>query len=356
MVAVQDASKPLVSILIPAFNAEEWIAETLASALAQTWEPKEIIVVDDGSSDNTCAVVEAFASRGVRLVRQPNAGAAAARNRAFSLCHGEYIQWLDADDLLAPDKIARQMEVALKDVNKRILFSGPFGRFKYRKHRATFTPTPLWSDLSAREWLLVKLGQNAYMQTATWLVTRELTELAGPWNTMLLGDDDGEYFCRVLLASDGTRFVPEAKVYYRSPWINTLSYVGLSRRKVEAHWRSMQLHIGYLRSLEDSDRSRAACLAYLQSCLLYFYPEFADIMRDVEKMAADLGGRLSEPGLSWKYRWIRRLFGWELAKRAQFFFPRVRWSVLKSWDKTLYGFETKLPTLAQSRFAGEQRE
>jgi len=57
-----------------------------------------------------------------------------------------------------------------------------------------------------------QLGQNLYMQTATWLVSRELTEAAGPWDTRLLGDDDGEYFCRVLLASNGVRFVPEAKV------------------------------------------------------------------------------------------------------------------------------------------------
>ena len=105
------------------------------------------------------------------------------------------------------------------------------------------------------------------MQTATWLVSRELSEAAGPWDTRLLGDDDGEYFCRVLLASDGVRFVPEAKVYYRGPGVafRSLSYIGRSDRKLEAHWLSMRLHIDYLRSLEDSERVRDACLTYLQN-------------------------------------------------------------------------------------------
>ncbi len=97
--AATDAPKPLVSILIPAHNAQEWIADTLRSAIAQTWERKEIIVVDDGSTDQTHAIARQFETHGVRVVRQENQGASAARNKAFSLSHGDYIQWLDADDL-----------------------------------------------------------------------------------------------------------------------------------------------------------------------------------------------------------------------------------------------------------------
>src|SRR5271166_5822373 len=98
--------KPLVSVLIPAFNAQAWIGDTLESAVSQTWPQKEIIVVNDGSTDQTLASVQRFESAGVRVITQENQGAAAARNKAFSLCQGDYVQWLDADDLLAPDKIA----------------------------------------------------------------------------------------------------------------------------------------------------------------------------------------------------------------------------------------------------------
>src|SRR5215510_1057945 len=121
--------KPLVSILIPAYNAELCIAQTIESALAQTWEPKEIIVVDDGSKDQTLTVARRFSSAGVTVVSQPNQGAAAARNKAFSLSRGEYIQWLDADDLLSPDKITKQMEAALSHGAKRTLFSSEWAHF-----------------------------------------------------------------------------------------------------------------------------------------------------------------------------------------------------------------------------------
>src|ERR1700741_4422028 len=102
--------RPLVSILIPAFNASEYIADTIRSALAQSWPRKEIIVVDDGSTDATLPIARGFRSREVSVLTQPNQGAATARNTALSRCQGDVIQWLDADDLLAPDKIARQME------------------------------------------------------------------------------------------------------------------------------------------------------------------------------------------------------------------------------------------------------
>lgn len=332
--------KPLVSILIPAFNSQEWIADTLRSALAQSWERKEIIVVDDGSTDQTLAIARQFESQGVRVITQSNQGAAAARNKALSLSHGDYIQWLDSDDLLGPEKIALQMTAVEQRRNKRVLISGPFGRFKFRYYRTQFIPTALWCDQSPLEWMIRKLGQNVYMQTATWLVSRELTETAGPWNTQLMGDDDGEYFCRVLLASEEIHFVPGAKVYYRAPWFGTLSHIGQSTRKIEAHWLSMQLHISYVRSLEDSERVRAACLRYLQTCFIYFYPERLQIVEAAQRLAAELGGQLERPHLSWKYSWIQALFGWGVAKRLQAIIPRVRWWFIKSWDKALFRVRT----------------
>jgi len=327
--------KSLVSILIPAFNAQEWIADTLRSAIAQTWERKEIIVVDDGSSDQTLAIARQFESDSVQVVLQRNQGAASARNTALSLCHGDYIQWLDADDILAPDKIARQMAELEHVGSRKTLLSSEFGKFLHHWPRAQFIRTGLWEDLSPAEWLLRKMGDNLFMQTATWLVSRELSEASGPWDTRMLSDDDGEYFCRVLLKSDGTRFVPGARVYYRGFRTNSLAYVGTSNRKRDALWLSMQLHIDYLRSVEDSSRTRQASLAYLQRNLINFYPERDDIVREMEQKARDLGGELRPPYLSWKYSWIKVAFGWRAAKTTALQLREIRWSLEKSLDKTM---------------------
>ena len=325
---------PLVSILIPAYNAERWLADSLRSAIQQTWVRKEIIVVDDGSRDGTLEVARTFAAPNVKVVTQKNQGAAGARNTALSHSQGDHIQWLDADDLLAPDKVARQMSAIQDDPDAGTLLSSAWGRFISRPRRAGFVPTALWGDLTPTEWLLRKLEQNLHMQTATWLVSRQATEAAGPWNTGLLGDDDGEYFCRVLLNSDRIRFVPESRVYYRmAP--DSLSYIGHSESKMRAQFRSMQLTIGYLRSMDDSPRARAACVTYLQNWLPNFYPERPEIVAQAQALAGELGGRLETPRLSWKYSWIDGLFGRRVAKRAQVLLPRARWALARHWDSAL---------------------
>jgi glycosyltransferase involved in cell wall biosynthesis len=331
---------PSVSILIPAFNAEKWIAQTLQSAVDQTWSKKEIIVVDDGSTDQTAEVARRFESARIKVVVQENQGAAAARNKALSLSQGDYVQWLDADDLLGPDKIAKQLEVA-SGLSGRVLFSSSFGAFFHRPSHARFSRSALWCDLSPTEFLIRKLGQKVHMQTAVWLVSRELTVAAGPWDTNMISDDDGEYFCRVLLASQGVRFVEQARVYYRSLGGATLSHVGRSNRKMDALWGSIQLHIRYLRSLEDSERVRASCVNYLQNYVFDFYPVRPDILAQMDQLAADLGGSLKPPKLSWKYSWIKALFGWDLAQRAQLVLPSVRWSVASTWDAFLFHLESK---------------
>jgi hypothetical protein len=101
----------------------------------------------------------------------------------------------------------------------------------------------------------------------------------------------------------------------------------------------MQLHIGYLRSLEESERVRAACLTYLQTSMIHFYPEMADIVEQAEQMARDLGGRLRPPHLSWKYSWMKGLFGWRVAKRGRLVMLKSRRSLEKFWDKALFRIE-----------------
>ena len=326
--------QPLVSILIPAFNAESWLAETIRSALAQTWPRKEIIIVDDGSKDNTFAISQKFASDTVFTVSQGNQGAAASRNKAFSLSRGDYIQWLDADDLLAPDKLAIQMRVVSSCSSKLTLFSSEWGSFLYRPGKAKFSASPLWCDLAPVEWLLLSL-EGHWMPPANWLMSRELALSAGPWNPRLSLDDDGEYISRVVRASNGIRFVPSAKTYYRKT-PNSLSHMSQSDKKWESQFLSMQLQFEQLRSLEDTNRTRAACLACLQRYLIYFYPQRLDLVKKARESAATLGGQLEMPKLSWKYAWIQKFFGWSAAKRSQIFYNCTKSSVLRALDKVMY--------------------
>ncbi|MCB1873922.1 MAG: glycosyltransferase [Gammaproteobacteria bacterium] len=105
---------PLVSVVIPTFNAASFIVETIDSVLKQTYQPIEIIIVDDGSTDNTLELVENKYKDGVIRIGQTNSGPSAARNRGINESSGKYIAFLDADDLWLPGKIASQVAVMEK--------------------------------------------------------------------------------------------------------------------------------------------------------------------------------------------------------------------------------------------------
>jgi glycosyltransferase involved in cell wall biosynthesis len=341
--------KPLVSILIPAYNAEEWIGDTLQSAVAQTWPRTEIIVVNDGSTDRTANVVRRFESKAVKVVSTENRGLSAAVNYAYRLSQGDYIQELDADDILAPDKIEQQLKALQPGDTKRTLLSCPWGYFYYRTRRAQFHRTSLWNDLTPVDWLLRKMSESLHMQNATWLVSRELAEAAGPWDENLHYDQDGEYFCRVLMAAEKTRFVASARIFYRVSGSNRISYIGGSDKKRASLLRSMKLHIQYLCSLEESERVRKACLRYLQTRSGKFYPHRPDMFAELQALAAELGGHVELPTLRWKYRWMKPLFGLKAARWAQRTMPETKSWFKRHWDKTMFRLESRQAAL---RFHG----
>jgi glycosyltransferase involved in cell wall biosynthesis len=330
---------PLVSILIPAYNSQEWIRETIDSALAQTWAKKEIVIVDDGSKDQTLEIARSYESKGVRVASQKNQGAAVARNTAFDLAQGDYIQWLDADDVLDPHKIENQVKV-LDGVSKRTLISGAWGHYIYRLSKARFVPTPLWHDLSPVEWLVAKMGSNLHMQTDNWLVSRELTQAAGPWDVRLFRDNDGEYFSRMIVASDGVKFVPEAKSYYRNAGFKSISHIGKSNKKMESLAISMKLHIQYLRSLEYSERTRSACVRYVATWLLELYSR-PDLVQQLTDLCLELGEEPKVRPLSWKYSWIGKLFGWRAGREAELVLQRVNATRVIAWDKAMHQWQSR---------------
>ncbi len=329
------APEKLVSILIPSYNTEKWVAHAIRSAIGQTHPWKEIIFVDDGSRDRTLEIARSFQSKTLKILTQKNAGAAAARNLALRNAQGDYIQWLDADDLLAPDKIQRQVRAAEERGDGRALYSSSFGQFHLKSEKAHFQPTFLWQNLSPVEWLTGKFSRNIWMNPAVWLVSRELSDLAGAWDERLTLDDDGEYFSRVVSASHCVLFVPEAQSYYRQWNTRSLSR-SMSEQACASLLLSLSLSFQNLLKLEDSETTRCACRSYLQIWYHYFYPEKRGLLEKIERMAHELGGCLAVPDLGWKYRAVQRVFGWGAAKRLMATVSRVKLAGSISWER-LFG-------------------
>ncbi len=304
--------KPLVSVLVAAYNADPWLAETLDSVVQQTWGNIELIVVDDGSKDNTLAIAKPYESSNVKVIHQENRGASAARNHALSLAQGDFIQYLDADDLLAPDKIERQVEF-WQEGHPDALISGAWGRFSEHPSQASITPQPLWQDLSPVDWLLFAWQGHWMMHPAAWLVPRSLSQRAGMWDETLSLNDDGEYFCRVILASHEVRFCQDAISYYRSGLTGSLS-----GRKTDTAWRSafasVEQSIQYLLARENSPRTRQVVANLLQRLIYEVYPDVPDLRHKASLQVQQLGGATERPMGGPFFQSMAMLLGWERSK------------------------------------------
>jgi glycosyltransferase involved in cell wall biosynthesis len=324
----------LVSILIPSYNAESWIRETIESALSQTWANKEIIVVDDGSRDNTFRIAKSFDSKMVKVISQENSGAAAARNRALEFAQGDYIQWLDADDLLAPDKISEQMKAVSSNQSDLILYTAAHGAFYRCPENATFIPDSLWQDLAPEDWLINNFSENIWMSSNAWLVSRRLTETVGPWDERLSLNDDGEYFCRLVARSEKIKFVGDARCYHRKSGLNSLS-LSASETACKSLLLSMRLSIQYLACLEESERTKIASVALLQKYLELFYLDKVDLLEEINALAFEFGGQLIPHKNNWKVNLLEKLLGRRLAEKSIITYRQLRFAAAVKMDKLI---------------------
>jgi glycosyltransferase involved in cell wall biosynthesis len=289
------------------------VAATLESALAQTWANKEIIVIDDGSTDSSLTILRAFEARGVQVIDQPNRGASAARNTGLRAARGEYIQFLDADDLLAPDKIERQLRVLTRP-DAAALASASWARFQGDPAQAIFTPFPNWRDLTGVEFLQLHYEEICMMHPAAWLARRELLDTIGPWNEALSLNDDGEYFARAMLAAKQIVFCEDARSFYRSQIDGSLSGRKDSRA-LASLFKSVELTVGHLLSADRSPRSRAATAFAWKWTAFELYPASPELSRIAEQNARSLGGSVRPFPAGGRFQLASHLLGWRMAKR-----------------------------------------
>ena len=214
-------SPNLVSVIIPCYNAENFIGDAIKSALEQSYADCEIIVTDDGSTDGSLEVIKSFGER-VKWETGPNRGGCAARNRGLSLAAGNWIQFLDADDYLAPKKIETQLKL-LAVGNPRKVANCPW-RFFDETGLRDLSPRVFWRSYQRGSELLVDMWlDGSFFNPACWLVSREIIDRAGPWNESLAADQDGEFFGRVLLQAEEVIFAEAAEAFYRMPQSDNVS-------------------------------------------------------------------------------------------------------------------------------------
>lgn len=310
----------LVSIIIPIYNAEKYLAETIKSAINQTWENKEIIVVDDGSTDRSLVIANQFSEYGLIIISQKKNGAAAARNVGLRNAKGSFIQFLDADDLLSPNKIELQME-EISTFPEKISLSNSVHFFE-GSDPLTFSPSKADIDLftstgEPSDFLLNlygRVGHGGIVPVHSWLTPRALLDKAGYWNESLSLDDDGEYFCRVVLASTEVVFVQHTYAYYRKYKSNKSLSAQNTLKALQSAYKTLNLKEDHFRRYKEKDFYSKTFAASYYKLGIQCYPKYKTLSSQCIKSAEYLdknykhnrqyiGGRISNyiaNNISWK--------------------------------------------------------
>lgn len=191
---------PLVSVIMPAFNAAATIGDSIQSALDQTYRPVEVLVIDDGSTDGTPDLVRARFGETVRLFAQPHLGRGAARNRGLEEARGHYIQFLDSDDLIAPDKFESQVAWLESHPSDSVAY-GPVECFL---DGDPTTRWPLRAEPGPSGDILARMVDDGIVLPVAALVRSSILDVVGGFALDLHGTEDWDLFLR--LGEAGSRF------------------------------------------------------------------------------------------------------------------------------------------------------
>ncbi|WP_224998845.1 glycosyltransferase family A protein [Cesiribacter sp. SM1] len=307
-----------VSILIPLYNAAPYVEETIASALAQTYPNIEIIVVDDGSTDNSLQLAEKLSSENVHVFSQPNKGACAARNLAYEHSTGEYIQYLDADDLLAPDKIEQQIAALPADASGEVL-SCRWASLYEDKQVVEERCTTLYKNYdNPLNWLADAWMGKGMFPYHVWLTPRKLIAQAGPWNESLLLNQDGEFFSRVLSGASAIKYCPETAVYYRKSNPQSQSQGGkFSRAKAASLLDSYKLYISNVAIYLTNENILKALGNNLLLFIYQYHQLFPDLSYQAEEAFQQLGFKHKWPVGGAQFKKMAIVLGFKNALRLK---------------------------------------
>ncbi|HFU76224.1 MAG TPA: glycosyltransferase family 2 protein [Arcobacter sp.] len=299
-----------VSILIPLYNAQKYISQAIDSCLEQTYKDIEIIIVDDGSSDSSLSIALEYEKRHSNIIveTQKNSGAAVARNKAFELSSGGYIQYLDADDVLHKDKIRIQMEYLLNEDEHTIVY-GKWGIFQSTIKNTVWLKPPVPKNYNdSRQFLLDLWASGRAVTTILWLVPRNLIIKSRGWNEKLSTNDDGEFFARVVYNASKVVYMNKSLSYYRTDNNNSLSR-NINQKALLSIYDSFETYINLFRQDIDKYDVRESLALVYSNYLFLVYPSNLELVKKTENKLKYLGFNKAFLSKKHKYYYLSKLIG-----------------------------------------------
>ncbi|MES2062129.1 MAG: glycosyltransferase family 2 protein [Bacteroidota bacterium] len=310
----------LVSVIIPVYNAEKYVAEAIQSVIDQTWEYKEIIIVDDCSTDNSLNVVNQFECDWIKVYKlAQNKGQSFASNFGYIQATGSYIKFLDADDIIDTDYLSIMMNSVVSDDD--LYFSDCvnfYGDLKDQNHQPYNTPA--LEKMAPVDFLINSISNMR--QGGRWLIPRRIIEKAGLWNESISFMNDFEYFNRLCINCNYVHIVNNAKVYYRQ-LANSLSD-SRQTKSLEFAYRSISLAGEQLLEKENSKRVRLYIANSLQGYIYLIYPHHPRLIKQIEKHIKEVGGSDLKIDGGKKMMMVTNLIGWKAARALRYYLNMLK--------------------------------
>ena len=310
-------SQKLVSVIIPVFNSVLFIEETINSVFNQTYPNLEVILIDDGSTDGSLNYLKNLNKGNVTVMQNIRKGACAARNYGYKLSKGHYIQFLDADDILSPNKIELQVS-ALKNNPNSIAVCNTMHFYDTIDNGVITDWEFLYTTSNTEEFLLNLYGANGktnMVQTSAWLSPKYLLDKVGLWDETLTKDQDGEYFCRAVALANQVIYVPKVINYYRKHIHGFNVANQRERTNVDSQYRALNSKTNQFKKLRNTESFNNAMALQYKVVAIDAYPHFKDISKKAIAKVNKYGGSTYVPVLGGKIiEIIKLIFGWRAAK------------------------------------------
>lgn len=308
---------PLVSVIIPAYNASKYIDDAVNSILNQTYPNIEIIIVDDGSTDDTYQCLERHRCQNLKIIRTKNNGQSKACNIGFEHSKGELIKFFDADDVLNAQFIEEQ--IVLIGSATDVVISARWGRF-FKDDISTFklNHEEVQKEIKPIEYLKDCLIRKSNMlQCGLFLIPREILYKSGVWNETLSLNNDFDFFVRVLLNANKLIFSEKSILYYRSGLTSSLS-----NSKGETAFRSgvtsNLLGVESILNFQNTQIIREACAEHLKTWMFMTYPRHKALSEEVEIEIKRLSNKRPLYGEKRIVQIFSALLGWKIIRTLSY--------------------------------------
>ena len=326
--------EPLVSVIIPLYNAENYVGKALQSIVGQSYRNLEIIVVIDGSTDNSPKIVKSFKENDSRIIiiEQENKGQCAASNVGFRNSTGTFIKFFDADDILSVNAIEIQVKslISKTDTDASYLDYIRFYDDVICTTDRYVLPTLITYDCSPEDYITYHGSPQMY-QCAIWLFHRNIFNLSGLWDERLSLINDTEFFPRILKYVTKLYYAADCKLYYRTNYKSgSLSQV-VTTKSIKSAVLSIDLMAQHTRSFIHSELMEKIIAQSYIEILEMSYPSQPKWTKIIARRLRMFRKDQYEFLLSGPvYNFFFKNFGWKTAKQLQSIYYKLKYKTKKS--------------------------